>query len=74
MKFSDYGTVVHHHPNGSRFVKEGMMVVPDAQPCIICKSLTRYLDVCSEAHFCSDECLEVFNKMVAEQENNGILL
>ena len=29
-------------------------------PCRICGELTTYIDVCAEAHFCSEECLEQF--------------
>lgn len=30
------------------------------QGCIVCGSLTPYIEICSEAHICSTECADTF--------------
>jgi hypothetical protein len=37
--------------------------------CLMCVDKTEYIDYCSEAHFCSTECLDKFYKIVSENEN-----
>lgn len=41
--------------------------------CLICKSSTRFIEVCSESYFCSEECLDKFyayyNKLVSGFES-----
>lgn len=67
MKFSDY-TIKKKSPNGTVFVTDSIIVVQTEQPCMVCGRLTKYLDICSEQHFCSDDCETVFNNLVARQE------
>ena len=43
-----------------------ILVDKNKRPCLICGELTEYIDVCSEAHFCSDECTKAFYKQLAE--------
>lgn len=31
-----------------------------AEPCCVCGQPTEYVEICSEAHFCSEECLDGF--------------
>lgn len=37
--------------------------------CLACGTPTKYIEVCSEAHFCSDECVDKFYKQVSEFES-----
>lgn len=39
--------------------------------CFVCGTPTKYIEVCSEAHFCSDECVDKFYKQVSEFESFG---
>ena len=43
-------------------------LVGDKQGCLVCGDPTEFIEVCSESHFCSDECEEVFYKQVEDQE------
>lgn len=47
------------------------MISNEEKSCLVCGSLSKYIEVCSEAHFCSDECVEEFYKQVAEFESTG---
>lgn len=31
-----------------------------AEPCCVCGETTEYIEICSEAHFCSEECVDEF--------------
>lgn len=39
--------------------------------CLTCGIPTKYIEVCSESHFCSDECVNKFYKQVDEFESIG---
>ena len=45
-----------------------ILVGKNKRPCLICGELTDYIDVCSEAHFCSDECVKAFYQQLTEYE------
>lgn len=47
------------------------MVGTEECRCIVCGTPTRYIEVCSEAHFCSDECVDKFYQQVDEFESIG---
>lgn len=48
------------------------MITSEERPCLICKRLSKYIEVCSEVHFCSDECVKVFYKQVSKFEKLGL--
>ena len=48
------------------------MITSGEKPCLICKRLSKYIEVCSEAHFCSDECVKVFYKQVSKFKKLGL--
>lgn len=56
---------------GYQFVKNGVMIGTEEKACLTCGTPTRYIEVCSEAHFCSDECVDKFYKQVSEFESIG---
>lgn len=35
-----------------------------------CGNLTEFIDVCSEGHICSDECMDAWYKMFSEMVNS----
>ena len=41
-------------------VDEGILMGKNPVPCHMCGELTTYIDVCAEAPFCSEECMEKF--------------
>lgn len=53
-KFSTMEQYVSNH--GLNFVADGILVGECKAPCIECKELTEFIEICSEAHFCSEEC------------------
>ena len=50
-------------------VDEGILKGKHPVPCGICGEPTIFIDLCSEAPFCSDECLEEFYRQYWEAEN-----
>lgn len=44
------------------------MIGTDKQKCLVCGTLTKYIEIFSEAHFCSDECVKEFYEQVAKSE------
>ena len=48
---------------------EGILKGKNPVHCAICGELTIFIDLCSEAPFCSDECLTEFYKKYWEEEN-----
>ena len=70
MKFEDYKEVITDK-YGFQFVKNDVMIGDEEQGCLICGTPTKYIEVCSEAHFCSDECVDKFYKQVSEFERIG---
>lgn len=71
MKFDDYKDIKTDE-QGYQFVKTGIMITAEEKPCLICKSPTKYIEVCSEAHLCSDECVKTFYKQVSKFEKLGL--
>lgn len=56
MKFADL------YPNMKPTDAEegGMIRGKRAEPCCVCGQPTEYVEICAEAHFCSEECLDEF--------------
>lgn len=54
------------------YAKNGLLVSKDTKPCLMCGEPSRFIEVCSEAYFCSEECeqdfFEYMNRLIAEQE------
>lgn len=50
------------YPNMKPVVDEdgGVIRGRHAEPCCVCGQPTEYVEICSEAHFCSEECLNKF--------------
>ena len=67
MKFNDYKEITTDQ-YGFHFVKNNIMVGTEERRCLVCGSPTKYIEVCSEAHFCSDKCVKEFDKQVATFE------
>ncbi len=40
------------------------MIGTEEKPCLTCGCPTKYIDLCSESYFCSDECVMEFDKYV----------
>lgn len=40
--------------------EEGIIVGSKEKPCLVCGKPTKYIDIFSEAHFCSKECFDKF--------------
>lgn len=59
MKFKDMKHFKCHL--GYDFVKNSIMVGDEKIPCLTCGEETEFIDVFSEAHFCSEECLRVLD-------------
>lgn len=47
-------------------VDEGILMGKNPVPCHMCGELTTYVDVCAEAPFCSEECMEKFYMKIDE--------
>lgn len=47
-----------------KFDRETELIIKGSKrvPCLTCSEPTEYVEVCSEAHFCSDECVDAFYK------------
>ena len=56
MKYKDL------HPNMTPIDSEegGVIRGHATEPCCVCGHPTEYIEICSEAHFCSEECLNEF--------------
>lgn len=64
MKFNEYK--VQEERLGSQWIKDDILVGDEESPCINCGLPTRYIEICSEAHFCSDKCVEEFYRQFEE--------
>lgn len=56
MKFSNL------YPNavkGQKFSKDWLLV-GNPEPCLMCDEMTKFIDIDSESHFCSNECRKSF--------------
>ena len=63
MKFKDY-TDIKTDQYGFSFIKNGIMIGIDEKPCLTCGCPSKYIEVCSEGHVCSDECVSDFYRQV----------
>lgn len=52
-------------------MKDNDMIGTEGKDCLICGTPAKYIEVCSEAHFCSDECVDKFYKQVSKFESIG---
>jgi len=69
MKFEEYPVTTDDQ--GFRWVKNGVMVGDTECGCLTCGKPTKYIEVCSESHFCSDECVDEFYRQhdrIVEQD------
>lgn len=71
LKFKDYKEIKTDQ-YGFQFVKNGIMIGTEECRCLTCGTPTKYIEVCSEAHFCSDECVKAFYKQVSKFEKLGL--
>lgn len=55
MKFEKYKLLKDKY--GFEFAKNGIMLGSKSLRCLQCGEFTKFIEVCSEAHFCSDECV-----------------
>ena len=66
MKFEEYKPITDQY--GFKFAKNGIMIGEKECGCLMCHSPTKFIEVCSEAYFCSDECVQAFNQICIQQE------
>lgn len=71
IKFKDYKDIIIDQ-YGFQFVKNGIMIGTEECGCLTCGIPTKYIEVCSEAHFCSDECVDKFYEQVGKFESIGM--
>jgi len=68
MKFENYE--IKKDSYGFKFAKNDIMKSKNEKPCIQCGKLTKFIEVCSEAHMCSDECVsewyKKYNKLIQD--------
>lgn len=64
MRFEEYELKTDRY--GFQFAKNDIMLGKEENHCIICGRPTKFIEVCSEAYFCSDECVRAFDKMYFE--------
>lgn len=65
MKFKDMETKIDK--DGFRFVSNYIILGKEKSKCLMCEECTEYVDIFSEQHFCSTECLDKFDKEVDKQ-------
>ena len=64
MKFNEYK--IKEERLGFQWIEDDILVGDKESPCANCGSPTKYIEICSEAHFCSDECVEEFYRQFEE--------
>lgn len=69
MKFEKYPVTVDRH--GFKFAKNDIMVGNAEKICLMCGTPTKYIEVISEAHFCSDECVSKFYEVLSSVAGDG---
>lgn len=69
MKFDEYKLITDKY--GYKFAKNGIMLCEKECGCLMYHTPTKFIEVCSNAHFCSDECVQAFNLMYIEAEKKG---
>lgn len=60
MKFSEYKIKADRF--AFKYAKPGIMLTVTEKPCLQCGTITPFVEVFSESHFCSDECVDEFYK------------
>lgn len=70
MKFKDMKRVKDEY--SFEFVENGIMVGSKGNKCLTCGETTEFIEVCSEAYFCSHECVKEFDKEVDQLFDNYI--
>lgn len=40
--------------------QDGIICGTSLHPCFVCGDPTKYIEICAEAHFCSDECMKAY--------------
>ncbi|MGL5329973.1 MAG: hypothetical protein ACRDD7_11940 [Peptostreptococcaceae bacterium] len=70
MKYEDMQDKIVKDKYGYEFIGNSIMVGKNEVGCLKCGTPSRYIDVFSEAHFCSEECLKAFDEEWAEQLSN----
>lgn len=73
MNFIDYG-VIKVSKQGTRYVKDNVIIGNRKKPCYTCGKRTKFVEVLSEQHFCSDECVDKLYREVARLEQVGGVL
>lgn len=68
MKYENYRLTKDNL--GYEFATPGVMKGSKKQACMHCGNLTEFIDVCSEGHICSDECMDAWYKMFSEMVNS----
>ena len=61
MKFSEYKQIIKDD-YGFEFIANNVMVGTEEKPCLTCGCPSKYIEVFTKAHFCSDECVDEFYK------------
>lgn len=69
MKFSSMERKTDSY--GYEFVGNDILVGKNKVGCLTCGEPTEYVEVFSEAHFCSEECVKEFYKQLNELEKMG---
>lgn len=64
---------IHHKQipdkQGDMRVRNGEVLVgKELRPCIMCGEPTKFVEICSEGCFCSDECMDRFYERLQENE------
>lgn len=52
--------------------KEGLLYTDKSEPCLLCKEPTHFIDIASEAPFCSEECMKKFYDDMSEKEKEDL--
>lgn len=55
-------------PYGFDYVTPSVMVGNGDKPCLTCGELTEYVEIFTEAHFCSEGCVNIFYKKLSKME------
>lgn len=72
MKFSEHVPV--KDSQGDMRVCDGQVLVGTVDaPCLVCGEPTRFVDISSEARFCSDECMNKFYERLYENEEARVV-
>lgn len=53
---------------GDYFEDRSILIGSEYKPCTMCKKPTRCIDIASEGHFCSKECMDKFYNNMQEHE------